>query len=79
MSRNKMREARTERRARRRHDIALGAAGVGDDAVERKTAELGENARHGADRHCQYDDVGPRAAAASVTSAWSITPSSTAR
>ena len=59
MSRNKMREARTERRARRRHDIALGAAGVGDDAVERKTAELGENARHGADRHCQYDDVGP--------------------
>ena len=32
---------------------------VGDDAVERKTTEFGENARHGADRYRQHDDIGP--------------------
>ena len=56
---NKMRQARAERRTRRRHDTSLGAAGVGNDTVEGKTPQLGKNARHGADRHCQYDDVGP--------------------
>ncbi len=59
MARDEARQAGTEDGTRLTHDVALGAADVGDDCITQvEQGQAREDFFHGQDRYGQLDDIG---------------------